>query len=250
MSVAGYKLLVNGGAYSDHEIDVGNVLTYDITGLSPGTSYDVQVAAYDTYGNLSAYSAVETETTTAFLPTNVSGLQLWLKADAIVGLNDNDPVTDWQDSSSANNDAASGGGTGLNPPTYKTNILNGLPAVRFDAVNDGMITPLVLSAAPYSIFLVYACATAVSGSRRMIQGSNNWLIGPFSAKHDMYDGGFRTAAPAVYVRLCNRDSRCVKYGFLRRWHIERNKGERRNASRHTWAELCRAVRRTGKFGPS
>lgn len=63
MAVAGYKLRVNGGPLVDSIIDVGNVLTYDITGLDPDTLYSVEVAAYDAAGNLSAYSPAVTETT-------------------------------------------------------------------------------------------------------------------------------------------------------------------------------------------
>lgn len=55
MSVAGYKLKVNGGAISNLIIDVGNVLTYPITGLTYGVTYGVQVAAYDENGIQSAY---------------------------------------------------------------------------------------------------------------------------------------------------------------------------------------------------
>lgn len=64
-------------------------------------------------------------------PTTISGLVLWLKADAITGLVNNDPVTTWEDSSTANNDATQA--TGAAKPVYKTNIVNGKPVLRFDA---------------------------------------------------------------------------------------------------------------------
>lgn len=55
--ITGYLLRVNGGAYSDFEIDVGLVYTYDITGLTEGTEYGFQLAAYDEHGIRSGWSA-------------------------------------------------------------------------------------------------------------------------------------------------------------------------------------------------
>lgn len=55
MAVAGYLLKVNGGSISNLITDVGNVLTYPITGLTYGVTYGVQVAAYDENGIASAY---------------------------------------------------------------------------------------------------------------------------------------------------------------------------------------------------
>lgn len=86
-----------------------------------------------------------------FSPQAVAGLQLWLKADAIVGLNDGDPVSTWAD--------ASGNGRDLTQaltkrPTYKTNIVNGLPVVRFDGTNDVLISPSFSYEQPSTIFMV------------------------------------------------------------------------------------------------
>lgn len=64
-----------------------------------------------------------------FSPSDIAGLKLWLKADAITGLSDGDPVTTWEDASSANNDATQG--TANVKPLYKTAIVNSLPVVRF-----------------------------------------------------------------------------------------------------------------------
>jgi hypothetical protein len=64
----------------------------------------------------------------AFSPSDESGLWMWLKADAIVGLSDGDPVTTWEDSGTGDHDATS---SGSNRPTYQTAELNSLPVVRF-----------------------------------------------------------------------------------------------------------------------
>jgi prepilin-type N-terminal cleavage/methylation domain-containing protein len=77
--------------------------------------------------------AVVEEEITAFSPADVAGLKIWLKADALVGLNDGDSVTTWTDSSSDNRDATCG-----SCPIYKTNILNTEPVVRFDGSSNVM----------------------------------------------------------------------------------------------------------------
>ena len=47
MATLGYKLRIDGGAYTNFEIDVGLVLEYTFTGLAPSTEYSVEVASYD-----------------------------------------------------------------------------------------------------------------------------------------------------------------------------------------------------------
>jgi chitodextrinase len=59
-AVTGYEYRINGGA----SVDVGNVLTTSITGLSASTSYDLQVRAYDGAGAFSAWSTALTQATT------------------------------------------------------------------------------------------------------------------------------------------------------------------------------------------
>lgn len=66
-------------------------------------------------------------------PSSISSLRLWLKADAITGLADGASVTTWSDSSGQGNNAIQAS-TPLKP-TYKINIVNGLPVVRFVALS-------------------------------------------------------------------------------------------------------------------
>ena len=55
--LVGYKIHYGkaSGAY-DHSIDVGNVTTYVLTGLTKGQVYYVAATAYDTSNNESVYS--------------------------------------------------------------------------------------------------------------------------------------------------------------------------------------------------
>jgi hypothetical protein len=61
--VAGYKLRINGGGYSNTEIDVGLVFEYLLTGLTASTDYMVEIAAYDETGEQSEWSSPVTATT-------------------------------------------------------------------------------------------------------------------------------------------------------------------------------------------
>jgi len=94
-----------------------------------------------------------------FLPNTISGLILWLKSDTITGLADNAAVSSWSDSSGNSNTASQG--TGAVQPIYKTNIRNGLPAVRFDGAGDYMTLASNITAAPLTIFIV---ASRTSGT--------------------------------------------------------------------------------------
>lgn len=76
--------------------------------------------------------------TASFTPADLSGLALWLKADAITGLADGEGVATWPDSSGNGWDATQA--TEANQPTYQTNEQNGLPGVNNDGVNDALLT--------------------------------------------------------------------------------------------------------------
>ena len=67
------------------------------------------------------------------VPIPVDGLVLWLDANQIKGLSDNDDIEIWEDASVFGNDAIQS--TIGARPKYKTNVLNGLPVVRFDGNN-------------------------------------------------------------------------------------------------------------------
>jgi len=64
--VAGYKIKKEDGQQST-VIDVGNILTRQITGLTANTRYHFSVMAYDHAGNESAFSRSEIAVTTSQL---------------------------------------------------------------------------------------------------------------------------------------------------------------------------------------
>jgi len=86
-----------------------------------------------------------------FSPAYISGLALWLKADAITGLADADPVSSWADQSG---NARNFTGVTTTRPLYRTGVLNGKPAVRFDGVDDVLTGPTLASLTAGEVFLV------------------------------------------------------------------------------------------------
>jgi hypothetical protein len=117
---------------------------------------------------------------------SLTGLLAWYKAD-VLALSDNDGVTTWTDSSTNLNDATYTGGI----PTFKTAVINSLPVVFFDLTDDGMTTPCSrATGTAMTIVVVYNMPSTASGGHRVIQGSNNWLIGPYDNYHQMFNGDF------------------------------------------------------------
>jgi len=93
-----------------------------------------------------------------------TNLKLWLEADTLAGLNDGDTVASWLDLSGNSNDFTA---AGTSKPLFKTNILNGRPAVLFDGVNDVMTGPLLntfLTAVSGGTIYVVAKPTAITAN--------------------------------------------------------------------------------------
>jgi hypothetical protein len=158
--------------------------------------YIGEILQYDSVLSTPDREAVEAYLADKWIPVpqQIAGLQGWWKADSL-SLSDNDPVATWTDSSGNGNDATEA----TLKPTYKTAIQNGLPVVRFDDVDDSLTTTLVKSSGSLTIFAVYnRTAVDMSGGHRTIAGSNNWLMGPYVGKHELYAGGFASpAGPTV-----------------------------------------------------
>lgn len=99
----------------------------------------------------------------ATIPTDLANCVLWLDADDL-GLADNDPVPTWSDLSGNGNHVAQA--TGASQPTFKTNRLNGKPAVRFDGTDDYLSALSSASldiTSEWSIFAVVNVHTAPGG---------------------------------------------------------------------------------------
>jgi hypothetical protein len=170
-----------GGA--DKDVQYNNAGAFG--GITPGAAGTVLTS--NGPSGTPSFQVIPPNGVAAIEPDAISGLQMWLDADQIVGLVDNDPVATWADASGNANDATQG--TAANRPIYKTNIVNGKPVVRFDNTNDGMTTPLTL-ANPYTIMYVGYYNNA-DANRRAIQGQvQNRFLGPYSGRWQVYTGSF------------------------------------------------------------
>lgn len=114
---------------------------------------------------------------------DISSLDVWLKADAITA-SDDDPVTTWTNSG----DGADFTQSDVNyKPTYKTNVINSLPVVRFDGSND-FLDASIATSTEVTVFAVAAntrttlntvdvlvsSADAGGGSGFAVITSNQW----------------------------------------------------------------------------
>jgi hypothetical protein len=195
-----------------------------VTGLSLGFTPNQQTldwseAIYAHYGRILIYSeeqagadlsnienyflVTNNYTTTAPGSPPSSSRVLWAKADAGVfedagtdAAENGDGVQQWNDQSGGSNHFSQG--TSGERAVYTTNVYNGLPALRFDASNDGMTGIYNFSAMPYTIHVVYSWKGNGSAGRRVLaSAANNWLVGPYGSQHQVFAGGFISAGGAT-----------------------------------------------------
>lgn len=126
-------------------------------------------------------------------PADIAGLKLWLDAALGTGVTSGNPVAQWNDQSGLGHHATQSGPT--QQALLQDDVVNGLPVLRFDS-DDGYDVPLVLNL-PCTVFAVYALTGLDDLARRAVQGSNNWLIGPYGPPHEFYNGGDFTGGPAL-----------------------------------------------------
>jgi hypothetical protein len=93
--------------------------------------------------------------------TDVSGNTLWLKADDL-SLANAAAVSSWTDASATGNNAVQA--TATNQPTFRTNVINGKPVVRFDGSNDFLTLNTNPSPpASHTIFAVISTSNYAAG---------------------------------------------------------------------------------------
>ena len=105
-----------------------------------------------------------------FSPADISGLSLWLKADAGVTLSGSD-VTAWADQSGNGNNASSEEET---RPTLVSNTLNAKPVLRFDGAGQKMAITSSIGGTAYSIFIVCKNNDNENGSMFFWSTDNNF----------------------------------------------------------------------------
>src|SRR2546426_3011074 len=100
--------------------------------------------------------------------TTIPNLKVWLDASQLTGLVDGDPVGTWADQSGNGYDATQS--VAAKKPTYKTNILNARPVVRYDGVDDDLGTSFSV-AQPITILAVLKhLSGSVTGNQSVAVG--------------------------------------------------------------------------------
>lgn len=112
-------------------------------------------------------------------PADISGLALHLDASAITGKVDGNAISQWDDLSSGAKHAVQA--TAGKQPTYKTNILNGRPVVRFDG-GDALQTPSIDLSAATGITTLIVFNSTISGTDQMLF--------EFSDNYNSYNNAF------------------------------------------------------------
>jgi hypothetical protein len=125
-----------------------------------------QKPAWNEFVKLGAYAS----SSGSVEPPIATGLRLWFDASQITGLSDGNAVVQWNDVSGHSNHAAQG--TSGSRPTYRANVVNGRPVVRFDggdqlAISNSDALELTNNRASLTIFTV-ASLTSVDGTVRNI----------------------------------------------------------------------------------
>ena len=135
-------------------ISGANNSSYTLSPTSQATDNGAQFSVVVSNASGSVTSVVATLTVAAPGSVPANGLALWLRADAGTVLNGS-AVTQWTDQSSNNRNATQT--SGANQPLLVSSAVNGLPAVRFDGVNDYLTFNLPVNGlGGMSIFLVAA----------------------------------------------------------------------------------------------
>jgi hypothetical protein len=120
-----------------------------------------------------------------FVPTQIAGLQLWLKGGAgtfqdtgltTAAVADGDPVGGWQDQSGQGNNATQG--TAAAKGTLKLNVLNGKAVVRGDGVDDYLTHAALTLGTTHTLFLVTQWPTATQAG--ILLGADGGDYAPYT----------------------------------------------------------------------
>lgn len=132
-----------------------------------------------------------------FNPTRVAGLTAWLRAGGTLYQDsarttlvaaDGDPVGSWSDESGNGNHFSQATSTAR--PLYKTAIVNALPVVRFDGVDDLLSRASIFAGtADFSLFVV-GRYTAGTGGAFFTERSGTATT-PVHAQIDLSGGNYR-----------------------------------------------------------
>ncbi len=155
----------SGGVISEDTHEVGPMLNSSNMTITASNGYylaevlidGVSITPTDHYQFTTVVANHSISATFLALPTHLitNDMALWLDAESMVSLSDDDPVATWYDLSGNGRDATQG--TAANQPLFKTGVQNGKPVMRLDGGNDVFnFDGTFLANSDYTIFIVEA----------------------------------------------------------------------------------------------
>lgn len=122
--------------------------------------------------------------------SDLENQSLWLDA-SVLNLNDGELVSIWEDKSGNENDGTQT--VTESKPTFKTNILNGKPVVRFN--NSALITPNV-TFQDWHIFVVFNDVSTVTSFERILDHSysDGFWFGRNTSTANSWGGGVKESS--------------------------------------------------------
>jgi hypothetical protein len=114
------------------------------------------------WGRHPAISGLTTPPTTVFLPSSIAGLQFWVRADLGITMDGSNNVSNWADQSGNGRDLTA---ATTARPLFVTNLINGMPAVRFNGTANVMKTGSFTTAQPLTFFIVLKNVAWTDGKR-------------------------------------------------------------------------------------
>lgn len=135
-----------------------------------------------------------------FSPSQLPNLALWLDASKITGLADGDAVATWTDAGPLGKNATEA--TAEKRPTYKTNIVNGLPVVRFGGAHA--LATAAIDFTAYNAVTLFAVATITAGSDTQIileagtGAANGWFSLNIFPTNELAAGGVGNVGSAIF----------------------------------------------------
>jgi hypothetical protein len=175
------------------------------TSLTTGALADGTKAWSGAMGELRAYSSADSTTvSTNFSATSakydqyipVTNLKLWFRADALGGVSNGTTIGFWPDLSGNNNHAYNS--TSSRWPTYTTNVINGQPALNYNAGNNCLVTATGDALTDWSVFIVYKDDGVAQAYERILDKSytTGFWMGRDNGTANSFGGGVKeTGAP-------------------------------------------------------
>lgn len=140
--------------------------------------------------------------TAGFTPASVSGLWAWYEASKLTGLSDGDRLASFTDQSGNGRHATAAGAA---RPFYRTNIINGLPAIDFVPDACTMTLPVFTSVELFIVLCVY----------NRDAGGSVWLGSSGNSNNFLYS----TLTTVLFSQPTTGGGSAVAGAALNTWHI-------------------------------